>query len=106
MTMTRTGFRHRQVPLALAMLAWATLAQPAKAQTYLQYECAGGTHFEMTLLPDDKAAFVQLDGKSLRLPKFVSVTGVRYRKSGITIWIKGDRATLRRAGKRIECTAK
>jgi len=49
---------------------------------------------------------LQLDGKSVRLPQFVSVTGTRYRKDGITVWIKGDRATLRRAGKRIECTAR
>jgi membrane-bound inhibitor of C-type lysozyme len=104
--MTRAGFRRRQAPLAIGVVAWIAIATPAQAQSYLHYECAGGAHFEMTLLPDDKAAFVQLDGKSLRLPKFVSVTGTRYRKSGITIWIKGNRATLRRAGKRIECTVK
>ena len=38
-----------------------------------------------------------------RLPQSVSITGTRYRKDGITVWTKGERATLRRAGKRIEC---
>jgi membrane-bound inhibitor of C-type lysozyme len=88
---------------ALSLAALTASNVPAPAQTFFHYECAGGAHFELALLPDDKAAFLQLDGKSLRLPKFVSVTGTRYRKDGITIWIKGSRATLRRAGKRIEC---
>jgi membrane-bound inhibitor of C-type lysozyme len=89
--------------LLFAALATALLAPPAQAQQYFHYECEGGTHFELALFPDTKAAFLQLDGKSIRLPKFVSVTGTRYRKDGITVWIKGDRATLRRARKRIEC---
>jgi membrane-bound inhibitor of C-type lysozyme len=59
----------------------------------------------LALFPDTKAAFLQLDGKSIRLPRFVSVTGTRYRKDGITLWIRSDRATLRRTGKRTECTA-
>jgi membrane-bound inhibitor of C-type lysozyme len=87
----------------LVFSAVAALHASAKAQTHLHYECAGGTEFDLTLLPDDKAAFVQLDGKSLRLPKFVSVTGTRYRGNGVTVWIKGERVTLRRAGKRVEC---
>ena len=89
--------------LLLTTLAAVALTTPARAQQYFHYECAGGTHFELALFPGTKAAFLQLDGKSIRLPKFLSVTGTRYRKDGITIWIKGNRATLRRARKRIEC---
>ncbi len=60
--------------------------------------------FELAHFADTKAAFLQLDGKSIpACQQSVSVTGTRYRKDGITVWIKGDRATLRRAGKRIEC---
>ena len=88
--------------IVLAAVAIA-LSAPAQAQTYVHYECEGGAHFELTLFPDDKAIFLQLDGKSLRLPQSVSITGTRYRKDGITVWTKGERATLRRAGKRIEC---
>jgi len=93
----------RSSVLLAATLAAVMLSPAARAQQYFHYECEGGTHFELALFPDTKAAFLQLDGKSIRLPKFVSVTGVRYRKDGITVWIKGNRATLRRARKRIEC---
>jgi membrane-bound inhibitor of C-type lysozyme len=91
---------------APALLALTMAPSPLQAQTYRAYECAGGTQFEIALFADNRAAFVQLDGKSLRLPRFVSVTGTRYRGGGITVWIKGSRATLRRAGKRIECTVR
>jgi membrane-bound inhibitor of C-type lysozyme len=100
MTMTRIG-----AAMALTALT-AGLVSPASAQSFLHYECDGGSQFELALFPDTKAAFLQLDGKSVRLPQFVSLTGTRYRKDGITIWINGNRATLRRAGKRIECAAR
>jgi membrane-bound inhibitor of C-type lysozyme len=87
--------------LALAILATAAPVAPAQAQKFFHYDCEGGAHFE--LMTDRKAVFVQLDGKALRIPRFVSITGTRYRRGDITIWIKGERATLRRAGKRIEC---
>jgi membrane-bound inhibitor of C-type lysozyme len=91
--------------LALATTASILGVMPAQAQTYVHYTCRNGAQFELALFPDTKFAFVQLDGKSLQLPKFVSVTGTRYRKDGITLWIRGNRATLRRAGKKTECTA-
>jgi membrane-bound inhibitor of C-type lysozyme len=103
--MARTRIWAGLAPWALAISA-AALNAPAQAQSYLHYECAGGAHFELTLFRDTKAAFLQLDGKSIRLQQFVSVTGTRYRKDGITVWVKGERATLRRAGKRIECKLK
>jgi membrane-bound inhibitor of C-type lysozyme len=86
--------------VAIGVIALATAAQ---AQTYMSYRCENGARFEVTLFPDTKVAYVQLDGKSIALPKFVSVTGARYRKSGITFWFRGERATLRRAGVRTEC---
>jgi membrane-bound inhibitor of C-type lysozyme len=94
---------NARILVVAAALLGAMAALPATAQTFLHYQCEGGSQFDAALLDADKAAFVQLDGKSLRLPKFPSISGARYRGSGITIWIKGDRVTLRRAGKRIEC---
>jgi membrane-bound inhibitor of C-type lysozyme len=91
--------------IVLAALTGVLSASLAQAQTYRHYTCRNGASFELALFPDTKAAFLQLDGKSIRLPRFVSVTGTRYRKDGITLWIRSDRATLRRAGKRTECTA-
>jgi membrane-bound inhibitor of C-type lysozyme len=80
-----------------------TLGAAAQAQTYTHYDCYGGTTFDLMLFPGTKGAFLQLDGKSIKLPQSLAVTGTRYRGNGITVWTKGDRATLRRAGKRIEC---
>jgi membrane-bound inhibitor of C-type lysozyme len=85
------------------MLIAGALSLPAGAQNYAHYECEGGASFELALFEGTKAAFLQVDGKSIRLPQFVSVTGTRYRKDGVTVWVNGERATLRRAGKRIEC---
>jgi membrane-bound inhibitor of C-type lysozyme len=93
----------KRAALPLTTVLAMALSAAAQAQSYVHYECDGGTKFELTLFPDTKAAFLQLDGKSLRLPQFVSVTGTRYRKDGVTVWVNGERATLRRAGKRIEC---
>lgn len=89
--------------VAVVVVDVIALATTAQAQTYMSYRCENGAQFEVTLFPDTKVAYVQLDGKSIALPKFVSVTGARYRKSGITFWFRGQRATLRRAGVRIEC---
>ena len=102
--MRRNGLRLAALPMA-TVLAMA-LSEGALAQSYVHYECEGGSNFELALFEGTKAAFLQLDGKSIRLPQFVSITGTRYRKDGITVWVKGERATLRRAGKRIECKLK
>jgi membrane-bound inhibitor of C-type lysozyme len=90
----------------LLLLTATSLSVPAQSQSYVHYECDGGTAFELALFEGTKAAFLQLDGKSIRLPQSVSITGTRYRRDGITVWVKGERATLRRAGKRIECKLK
>ena len=90
----------------LLVMAAMVPSVPAQAQSYVHYDCEGGTAFELALFEGTKAAFLQLDGKSIRLPQSVSITGTRYRRDGITVWVKGERATLRRAGKRIECKLK
>jgi membrane-bound inhibitor of C-type lysozyme len=92
----------KRATLALAFWVAGSIAV-AHAQNYMSYRCENGAQFEVTLFPDTKVAYVQLDGKSIALPKFVSITGARYRKSGITFWFRGQRATLRRAGVRTEC---
>jgi membrane-bound inhibitor of C-type lysozyme len=92
--------------LAFAAMASISAVAPAQGQTYLHYACRGGAEFEVAFFPETRAAFLQIAGKSLNLPKRVSVTGSRYAKDGVTFWFKGDRATLKRAGKTIECTSK
>jgi membrane-bound inhibitor of C-type lysozyme len=104
--MPRKSHRLGLAALPLAMLMAAPLNVPAAAQNYVHYECHGGASFELALFEGTKAAFLQVDGKSLRLPQSISITGTRYRRDGITVWVNGERATLRRAGKRIECKAR
>jgi membrane-bound inhibitor of C-type lysozyme len=101
--MTRKSTWLRPAALPLATVLATALSVSAQAQSYVHYQCEGGASFELALFEGTKAAFLQVDGKSIRLPQFVSITGTRYRKDGITVWVNGERATLRRAGKRIEC---
>ena len=90
--------------LLLSALAVIVLAVPARAQTYTHYECADGAQFEVGFYPDTKFAFVQIDGKSLQLPKRLWPTGQRFSKSGIVLSLKrGGDATIKRAGKTSQC---
>lgn len=91
------------VPIALALGA----ADPARAQNYYHYECADGAHFEVALYPQTKAAFLQLDGKSLQLPKRFSLISQRFKKDGVSLAMRGEgMAILKRAGKTTTCQVK
>jgi hypothetical protein len=88
------------LPIALAVVA----ATAVQAQTYHHYECTDGASFELAFYPETKAAFLQLDGKSLRLPKRFSLTSQRFAQNGVTFSMKsGGVATVRRAGKTSQC---
>jgi membrane-bound lysozyme inhibitor of c-type lysozyme MliC len=88
------------LPIALTFIAVTS----AQAQTYYHYECADGASFEAGFYPDTKAAFLQLDGKSLQLPKRFSLTSQRFAQNGVTFSMKsGGTATIRRAGKTSQC---
>ena len=88
------------------MLGMACAATTARAQSYSHYDCNDGASIEVTMYPDRKFAYLQFDGKSLQLPKRLWVTGARYSKNGIVFWMKGERATIKRAGKASQCTLK
>jgi hypothetical protein len=88
------------LPIALTFIATTT----AQAQTYYHYECADGASFEVALYPETKSAFLQVDGKSLQLPKRFSLTSQRFAQNGVTFSMKsGGTATIRRAGKTSQC---
>jgi membrane-bound inhibitor of C-type lysozyme len=104
-------FFHRWIPNgptvvgAFAVLSATGMSVPASAQTFLHFTCVGGAQFEAALFSDTRAIFLQLDGRSVRLPKRISASGSRYARGGVTLRIKGRNATLRRAGKTVACTA-
>jgi membrane-bound inhibitor of C-type lysozyme len=93
----------RRIALVLTVAGAMSLAVPARSETYYSYRCANGAQFEVTLFPDTRAAYIQLDGKAMMLPKSFSITGTRYRRAGVTFWFRGERATIRRGGVRSEC---
>ena len=88
------------MPVALAVVATTA----ARAQTYYHYECTDGASFEVAFYPETKAVYVQIDGKSLKLPKRFSLTSQRFAQNGVTFSMKsGGNATIRRTGKTSQC---
>jgi hypothetical protein len=88
--------------LPIALIGVVTTA--AQAQTYYHYECTDGAAFDVALYPEGKAAYLQIDGKSLQLPKRFSLTSRRFAQNGVTFSMKsGGAATIRRAGRTSQC---
>ena len=85
---------------ALALIGLVASIEASVAQTYLQYRCEDGAQLSAAFVEKSNAAYVQLDGKSLILPQRLSASGARYKKSGVTFWIKGDDALLKRPRKK------
>lgn len=81
-------------PLCLA--ASVLCVSPSSAQTFLQYRCDDGAQLSVMFQDKQRRAFMQLDGKSLTLPQRLAASGGRYAKGGVTFWIKGDAAQLKR----------
>jgi len=94
---------------ALLVLALGALgfASTARAQTYYHYECADSGNFEVAFYPETRFAYLQIDGKSLQLPKSFSLTSQRFAKNGVVLSIKsGGAATIKRQGKTSKCQVK
>jgi membrane-bound inhibitor of C-type lysozyme len=84
----------------LVAAAIVGMTSPASAQKFFNYTCADGSQLTAAFVPQSKSAFVQLDGKSLTLPQRLSADGGRYAKGGVTFWIKGNTAQLKRPKKK------
>ncbi len=76
--------------LAVALIA-AGCITAAQAQTYHHYECTDGAHFEVAFYPETKAAFLQIDGKSMVLPKRFSLISQRFKQSGYSFAMRARR---------------
>jgi membrane-bound inhibitor of C-type lysozyme len=87
----------------LAALFFAGAVAPAQAQQFLSYRCRDGTAFVAAFYQGSRTAYLQLDGKALRLPRKISASGARYAKDGVTFWMRGSGATLKRGGETTEC---
>ena len=93
----------RILPIALICVA----ANAAQAQTYHHYECTDGAHFEVAFYPETKAAYLQIDGKSLVLPKRFSLISQRFKQNGYSFAMRSEgKAIMKHAGKTSQCSVK
>ena len=81
--------------IAIGFAGSAALATPAPADNFALYQCADGSQFALAFYEADTHAHVQLNGKSLSLPKRLSLSGVRYSAGGVTLRIDKDTTTLK-----------
>lgn len=93
--------------LLLAGAAAGALAQGAKP---VHYTCADGTRLQATFSPPSTSmGSVRLvyvgSSTETTLPQAVSADGGRYTHGDVEFWIKGNGATLTRAGKATICQA-
>ena len=98
--------RVRFLPLALVLGAIAPVAT-AQADTYYHYECSDGSHFEVAFYSETKAAYLQIDGKSLMLPKRFSLISQRFKQSGYSFAMRANgKAIMKHGGKTSQCQVK
>ena len=91
------------LPIALTFIATTA----AQAQTYYHYECTDGASFEVGFYPETKAAFLQIDGKSMVLPKRFSLISQRFKQDGYSFAMRsGGKAIMKHAGKTSLCSVK
>ena len=98
--------RRRNFITLLAGAAAILIGQPsAVAQTFLTYSCLDGSEFVVALFAGERSAYLKLDGKSMSLPRRLSLSGTRYAKGDITLWITKTATTLQRGKRSTGCTA-
>ena len=85
-----------RIPLSAIVVVLFVLASPSSAETFAQYRCDDGAQLSVMFPEKRGRAFVQVDGKSLILPQRLAASGARYAKGGVTFWIKGNDAQLKR----------
>lgn len=91
--MTRIG-------LAFMLTGVALFVTPSPAQTFVSYRCADGAMISAVFFKGERRMHMQLEGSSLVLPQRLSGSGARYAKSGVSFWIKGQGARLKRPKKK------
>jgi Membrane-bound lysozyme-inhibitor of c-type lysozyme len=95
----------RQASAALLMFV-ASVAL-ARADTFYHYECDDGAKFDVTFPSEIKAAYLQIDGKSLALPKRFSLISQRFKQGGYSFAMRaGGKAIMKHGGKTSRCQVK
>ena len=84
---------------AILFEIFGSSAAPAQS-AFRNYHCADGTQFIAAFFNGETRAHLQLDGKAVTLTKRLSLTGTRYRGSGVTLEITRAGLTRLRHAKR------
>jgi membrane-bound inhibitor of C-type lysozyme len=79
---------------------------PVFAQTFLTYNCYDRSQFILAFFEGDKRAHLQLDGKTITLPKRIALSGSRYAKGDISLRITKTVITLKRGKQSTECVTR
>jgi hypothetical protein len=91
----------RIVPLVIVAAGCIGVVQ---AQTFHNYQCTDGSHFQVAFYPETKAAYLQIDGQSLVLPKRFSLISQRFKQSGYSFAMRaGGKAIMKHGGKTSQC---
>ena len=78
--------------MSLSMIAAASSQQ----QIFVSYLCDDGTPLSVVFFPKEKNMRMQMSGRAFSLPQRLSASGARYAKGGVSFWVKGQQATLKR----------
>jgi len=94
----------RRVVSRFLVLGALGLGSVAQAQTYYRYECEDGASFEVAFYRETKAAYLQIDGKSIMLPKRFSLISQRFKQGNYSFAMRGGgKAIMKHAGKTSQC---
>ena len=90
---------RKTIILVSALSAAGTLAAVPRvsAQTFQTYRCADGTHFIVAFYPYDTRAYMQIDGRAVKLAKRLALSGSRYSGGGVTLKITKAGTTVAHA---------
>ncbi len=92
--------------LALAFSVTGPIAQ-SQAQTHHRYECSDDSRFDVTFYPETQSAYLQIDGKSMLLPKRFSLISQRFKKDGYSFAMRAQgKAIMKHGGKTSRCQVK
>jgi membrane-bound inhibitor of C-type lysozyme len=107
-----TSIQSRAYQMMYAKIVWQGAIvififtiSPVFAQTYLTFRCQDRVEFVAAFFPETRTAYLQLDGKAISLTRRISISGKRYSKGRITLWLNGHTAKLSRYGQKSYCTA-
>ncbi|WP_325614239.1 MliC family protein [Pseudorhodoplanes sp.] len=83
--------------VGLILLLSFCAASVANAQAaFTSYLCDDGTQVVSALYRGDKRIRLQFDGHAHTLPQRLAPFGARYSKNGVSFWVRGQDARLKR----------